>query len=60
VRRPVRKRPLGRSKCRWVDNIKLDLRERERKWDDMVLIDPVQDKDQWRAFVDTAMNFWVL
>jgi hypothetical protein len=40
------KRPLGRSRCRWVDNIKLDLREIE--WDGMDWIDRAQDGDQWK------------
>jgi hypothetical protein len=38
------KRPLGRSRRRWVDNIKMDLREIE--WNDMDWIDLAQDKDQ--------------
>jgi hypothetical protein len=33
IGRPEEKRPLGRPRCRWVNNIKMDLRERE--WDDM-------------------------
>jgi hypothetical protein len=43
VGKPERKRPLGR--CRWVDNIKMDLREIE--WGVMYWIDLVQDRDQW-------------
>jgi hypothetical protein len=41
-----------------VDNIKIDLRE--IGWDDMDWIDVVQDRDQWRALVDTVMNIRVL
>jgi hypothetical protein len=49
------KSPLGRPRCRWVDNIKMDLRE--IKWDGMDWIDLAQDRDQWRALVNTVMNF---
>jgi hypothetical protein len=47
VEKPEGKRPLGRPRYRWVDNIKMDLRERE--WDGMDWIHLVQDRDQWRA-----------
>jgi hypothetical protein len=46
--------PLGRPRCRWVDNMKMNLRE--IGWDGMVWIDLTQDRDQWRALVNTAMN----
>jgi hypothetical protein len=39
------KRPLGRSKCRWVDNIKRD--PRDIGWDSMHWIEMAQDRDQW-------------
>jgi hypothetical protein len=48
------KRPLGRPRRRWVDNIKMDLRETE--WGRMEWIDLGQDMDQWRALVNTVMN----
>jgi hypothetical protein len=51
------KRPLGRPRRRWVDNIKMDLRE--RGWDGMVWIDLAQDRDQWRALVNAVMNLWI-
>jgi hypothetical protein len=54
VGKPEGKRPLGRPRCRWVDNIKTDIRE--IGWDGMVWIDLAQDRDQWRALVNTAMN----
>jgi hypothetical protein len=54
---PERRRPLGRPRRRWVDNIKLDLRE--IGWYGMDWIDLVQDRDQWRALVNTVMNFLV-
>jgi hypothetical protein len=40
-----------------VDNIKMDLREIE--WDGMDWIYLAQDKDQWKALVDTVLNLWV-
>jgi hypothetical protein len=58
VGKPEGKRPLGRRRLRRVDNIKIiDLREIE--WDCMDWIDLAQDRDQWRALVNTVMNFWV-
>jgi hypothetical protein len=48
------RRPLGSPRCRWVDNIKIDLRE--IGWDGMVWIDVAQDRDQCRALVNTVMN----
>jgi hypothetical protein len=55
--KPEGKRPLGRPRCRWVDNIKIDLRERERCGIDW--IDLAQDRGQWRALVNTAINLRV-
>jgi hypothetical protein len=40
-----------------VDNIKIDLRE--TGWDGGDWIELAQDRDQWRAFVNTVMNLWV-
>jgi hypothetical protein len=57
VGEPKRKRQLGRSRRRWVDNIKTNLRE--RGWDGIDWIDLAQDKDQWRALVNTVMNLRV-
>jgi hypothetical protein len=51
------KRPLGRPRRRWVDNIKMDLRE--IAWDGMDWIDVAQDRDQRRALVNTVMNLRV-
>jgi hypothetical protein len=48
------KRPLRRPRRRWVDNIKMDLRE--IGWNDMDLIDLAQDRDKWRALVNTTIN----
>jgi len=53
VGKPERKRPLGRPRRRWEDNIKIDLREVGRGGDWMEL---AQDRDRWRALVNTVMN----
>jgi hypothetical protein len=57
VRKPEGKRPLGRPRSRWVDNIKMVLREIE--WGSMNWIDLAQDRDQWRALVNVVMNLRV-
>jgi hypothetical protein len=57
VGKPEGKRPLGRPRRRWEDSIKMDHREIE--WVGMDWIDLAQDRDQWRAFVNTIMNLWV-
>jgi hypothetical protein len=49
---PEGKRPLGRPRCRWVDNIEMDLRE--IGWDGVDWIDMAQGRDQWRALVNTV------
>jgi hypothetical protein len=48
------KRPLGRPRSRWVDNIKTHIRE--IGWDGMDWIHQAQHRDQWRALVNTVMN----
>jgi hypothetical protein len=57
VGKPEGNKPLGRSRYRWVDNIKIDLRE--IGWDGMDWIELAQDRDQWRALVNTVMNLRV-
>jgi hypothetical protein len=54
VGRPEGKRPLGRPRGRWVENIKMYLRK--LGWDGIDWIDLAQDRDQWRALVNKAMN----
>jgi hypothetical protein len=57
VEKSERKRPLGRSRRTWEDNIKMDLREIGRgvmDWTDLA-----QDRDQWRSLMNTIMNLWV-
>jgi hypothetical protein len=57
VGKPEEKRPLGRPRHRWVDNIKMDFREIE--WDGMNWIELAQDRAQGRALVNTVMNLRV-
>jgi hypothetical protein len=57
VEKPEGKRPPGRSRRRWMDNIKMELIDIE--WGAMDLIDLAEDKDQWRALMNTVMNFRV-
>jgi hypothetical protein len=55
--KPERKRPLGRPRCRWVDNIKIGLRE--IGWSGMDWIDLAQHRHQWRTLMNMVMNLWV-
>ena len=57
VGKPERKRPLGRPRRRWENNIKMDLEEVGRGCGDWVEL--AQDRDRWRALVSTVMNFGV-
>jgi hypothetical protein len=57
VGNPEGRRPLGRPRRRWVDNIKIDLRK--IGWVGMNWIDLAQDRDQWRALVMVVMNLRV-
>jgi hypothetical protein len=50
-------KPLGRPRRRWVDNIRMDLGE--IGWDGMDWIELAQDREQWRALVNTVMNLRV-
>jgi hypothetical protein len=54
VGEPEGRRPLGRPRHRWVDNIKMDLSE--IGWDRVDWIDMAQNRDQWRALVNTVFN----
>jgi hypothetical protein len=54
VGKPEGKRPLGKPRRRWKDNIRVDLRE--IGWGSMYWIDLAQDRDQWRALLNTVMN----
>ena len=57
VRKPEGKRPLGRPRSSWDDNIKMDLQE--VRYRGMDWIELVQDGDRWRALVNAVMNLWV-
>ena len=57
VGKPEGKRPMGRQRHKWEDNIKMDLQEVGRGCGDWM--DLAQDRDRWRALVSTVMNFGV-
>jgi hypothetical protein len=57
VGRPEGRRPLGRPRRRWEDNIKMDLRE--IGFGDVDWIHWPQDRDRWRALVNTVMSLRV-
>ena len=57
VGKPEGKRPLGRSRRRWEDNIKMDLRE--VGYDPVDWIDFAEDRDQWRAYLRAVINLRV-
>jgi len=57
VGKPERKRPLGKPKRRWEDNIKIDLQVVGGDCGDWMEL--AQDKDRWRALVSTVMNLRV-
>jgi len=54
VGKPEGKRPLGRPRFRWEDNISMNIRD--RGWKGMDWMHLAYDRDQWRALVNTAMN----
>jgi len=55
--KPEGKRPLGRPRRRWEDNIKMDLQE--VGFGGMDWIEVAQDRDRWRAFLTVVMNLRV-
>jgi hypothetical protein len=57
VERAEGKRPLGRRRRRWEDNIKIDLRELENDGENWIRL--AQDRVQWRACVNTEANLRV-
>jgi hypothetical protein len=57
VRKPEGKRPLGRQRCRWEDNIKMDLQEVGGGRGDWMEL--AQDRDRWRALVGMVRDLRV-
>jgi hypothetical protein len=57
VGKPEGRRPLGRPRRRWEDNIKMDLLE--VGWGSMEWINLAQDRDRWRALVNAVMSLRV-
>ena len=57
VGEPAGKRPLGKPRLIWEDNIRIDLEEVERGCGDWLEL--AQDRDSWRALVSTVMNLRV-
>jgi len=55
--KPKERRPLGRPRRRWVDNIRMDLQEIGCVYMDWIGL--AQDRDRWRAFVSAVMNLGV-
>ena len=55
--KPEGNRPLGRPRCRWEDNIKMDLQEVEGVCGDWMEL--AQDRDRWRTLVSMVMNLRV-
>ena len=58
VGKPEGRRPVGRPRRRWEDNIKMDLEDVRRGYGDWMEL--AQDRDRWRALVRTVMNFRVV
>jgi hypothetical protein len=54
VGKPEGKRPLGRPRCRWVDNIRMELVE--MGWGDVDWIGLAHYRDRWRALVNSVLN----
>jgi hypothetical protein len=58
VGKPEGKRPLGRPRRRWVDNIRIDLGE--VGWSDVDWIGLAKDRNRWRALVNSVLNLRIL
>jgi hypothetical protein len=57
VGKPEGKRPLRRPRCRWEDNIEMDLQE--VRFGGLDWMELAQDRDRWWALVNVVMNLWV-
>jgi len=51
------RRPLGRPRCRWADNIRMNLLEVGCMYKDCIWL--AQNRDSWRTLVSAVMNLWV-
>jgi hypothetical protein len=56
VGKPEGRRPLGRPRCRWLDNIRMNLVE--VGWGDVDWIGLAQYRDRWTALVNSVLNLW--
>jgi hypothetical protein len=59
VGKPEGKRPLGRPRHSCVDNTRIRMDLAEVGWGDVDWIDLAQDRDRWRALVNSVLNLWV-
>jgi hypothetical protein len=57
VGKPEGKRPLGRPRRRWVDNIRMD--RGEVRWGDVDWIGLAKDRNRWRTLVNSVLNLRV-
>jgi hypothetical protein len=57
VRKPEGRRPLGRPRHRWLDNIRMDLVQ--AGWSDVDWIGLAQDRNRWRGLVNSVLNLRV-
>ena len=57
VGKPEEKRPLGRPRHRWEENIKMDLQEVRCGYMDWMEV--AQERDRWQALVNVVINLWV-
>jgi hypothetical protein len=57
VGKPEGRIPLGKARCKWEDNIKMDLQEVGGYCGDWM--ERAQDRERWRALVSTVMDLWV-
>ena len=57
VGKPEGKRPLGRPRHRWVDNIRMDLQKVGCGYMDWIRL--AQDRDRWQTLMSSVMNLWV-
>jgi hypothetical protein len=57
VGKPQGKRPIGRPRSGWVDNVRMDLEE--VRWGDVDWIGLIQDRNRWRVLVNSVMNLGV-